>query len=102
MIEQSHQISVFFKEFCALIFLEEIGDYFPQNGAEFESMARTGGNNENILVFIGPVDKEVIGFGGGVVAFLHFLYFYELLFKILVDQRVELFHFSVDEILLVG
>ena len=49
-----------------------------------------------------PIDQEIIGFGGGVVAFFYFLYFLVLPFKILVDQRVELFHFSVDKILLAG
>ena len=85
VVEQSHQISVFLKELYGLIFLEEIGSYFTQNGAEFKAMARAGWDNEDILVLIGPVNQKIIGFGWCVVAFFHFLYFLVLPFEKLVD-----------------
>ena len=75
MEEQSHFIPVFLKKIKWFIVVEEIRYNLTEDGAEFEAVTRTGWNNKNILMLVGPVDKKIFSFGVCVIAILQFFQF---------------------------
>lgn len=72
MEEQSHFITIFLKKIKGWIVVEEITNNLTDDGAEFEAVTRTGGNNKNILMLVGPVNQKILGFSVCVVAVLQF------------------------------
>ena len=70
MVAHSHRVSVLLEQFKGFIIFQEVGNNATDDGAEFEAMARAGGDNEYVLVLVGPVDQEIFIFGTGIVAIL--------------------------------
>ena len=100
MVAHSHRVSVLLEQFKGLIRFQEVGNDAADDGAEFEAVARAGGNNEHVLVFIGPVDQEIFIFGAGVVAIFQFFQFDIPSRKMRFDFSNQLIHFLFDVIFL--